>query len=151
MEARTKDDNPLNILDNLPEIEQTIREYGIRLVIIDGQNSMVGAPCIVTDMLARHNVTTKLHQFAQKLNVCLLGIRNEDAEGRALGPQSMADRARCVLRAVDKNPGKDPPYGRLEFVKVSDAARKFYPPIPFEVEDLGGSSRKILSGVRPAR
>src|SRR5262249_51470375 len=104
MPAQTRDGDPLNVLEHLGEMEQAIREYGIRLVIIDGQNSMVGAPNISTDMLARNNVTNKLHQFAQRLNVYLVGIRNEDAEGRALGPQSMGDIGRCVLRAVELKP-----------------------------------------------
>jgi hypothetical protein len=146
MPAKTRDGDPLNVLDHIKEIEQTVREYDIRFVIIDGQNSVVGAPCIATDMLARNNVTNKLHQFAQRLNICLMGIRNEDAEGRALGPQSFGDIGRCVLRAVDLGPAAGLPYGRLEFVKVSDTARSNYPPIPYSVKDHGGSHREILWG-----
>jgi hypothetical protein len=146
MSAKTKDDDPLNILDHLGEIEQLIREYDIRLVIIDGQNSVVGAPNISTDMLARHNVTNKLHQFAQRLNICLIGIRNEDGDGRALGPQSMGDIGRCVLRAVEDEPKSDPPDCLLKFVKVQDTARSNYPPIPYSVKDHGGSRREILWG-----
>lgn len=33
----------LNILDHLPEIREEVRKFGIRLVILDGQNSLVGA------------------------------------------------------------------------------------------------------------
>lgn len=144
--ATVKDGGQLNILEHLPEIEKLIREFNIRLVIIDGQNSVVGAPKIMTDMLARTNVTNKLHHFAQKLDVCLVGIRNEDAEGRALGPQSVGDIARCVLRAYETEPKGDPPYCVLKFVKVSDTARTNYPPIPYSVANLGGSHRKILWG-----
>ncbi len=146
MPATVRDGDPLNILDHLREFEQTIREKGIRLVIIDGQNSVVGAPNISTDMLARCNVTNKLHQFAQRLNICLIGIRNEDADGRALGPQSMGDIGRCVLRAVENEPISNPPYCKLMFVKVSGRARVLYPPIPYSVQNLGGSHRKILWG-----
>jgi hypothetical protein len=146
MTAQTADGDSLNILANLTEIEEIVREYDIRFVIIDGQNSVVGAPNISTDMLARCNVTNKLHQFAQRLNMCLLGIRNEDVEGRALGPQSMGDIGRCVLRAVETDPKSNPPYCQLAFVKVSDVARSKYPPIPYSIKDLGGSSRQILWG-----
>ena len=149
MPARSRDGDPLNILDHLGEMEQLIREKGIRLVVIDGQNSVVGSPNISTDMMARSNVTNKLHQFAQKLNICLVGIRNEDREGRAMGPQSMGDIARCVMRAVEKTKS-DPPFCELKFVKVSDTARANYPTIPYSVKNLGGSDREILWGkVKP--
>jgi hypothetical protein len=145
--AVLRDGDPLNVLEHLPELEALIREQGTRLVAIDGQNSVVGAPNISTDMLARHNVTNKLHQFAQRLNVCLVGIRNEDAEGRALGPQSMGDVGRCVLRAVEEAKGADGQrYFRLVFKKVSDVSPSAYPPIPYSVEDLGGPARRILWG-----
>jgi hypothetical protein len=148
--AVLKDGDSMNVLEHLDELRQRIQQFGVRFVIVDGQNSVVGAPCIATDMLARHNVTNKLHQFAQKENVCLLGIRNEDKGGRALGPQSMGDLARCVLRAVELQPLAGRRYFELQFVKVSDAAPSTHPAIPYSVEDLGGSSRRILWGeVRP--
>jgi hypothetical protein len=55
--ATLKDGQFLNVLEHLPEIRSKVRELGVRFVVIDGQNSVVGAPCITTDMLARHNVT----------------------------------------------------------------------------------------------
>jgi hypothetical protein len=146
MPAQTGEGEDLNVLEHLAEMEQIIREFGIRLVIIDGQNSVVGAPCIATDMLARSNITNKLHYFAQKLNICLIGIRNEDADGRALGPQSFADIGRCVMRAVEEDRGSDPPYCKLEFVKVSDTARKNYRPIPYSIADHGGNRREVIWG-----
>jgi hypothetical protein len=147
MGAQTMDGGFLNVLDHLQEMKETIREFGIRFVIIDGQNSVVGAPCIATDMLARHNVTNPLHQFAQSHNICLLGIRNEDDEGRALGPQSMGDLARCLMRAENVSDPKDNPrYGKLVFPKVSDVAPELYPDIPYSVKNLGGASRQILWG-----
>lgn len=151
MPAIGRDGDPVNVLDSLKEIEGVIREYGIRLMVIDGQNSVVGAPCIATDMQARSNVSNKLHQYAQRLNLCLIGIRNEDAEGRALGPQSFGDIGRCVLRAVDKGSIGPDRCCELLFVKVSDVAPSKYPPIDYSVQDLGGSHRKILWGVNPAR
>jgi hypothetical protein len=63
--AVLKDGEQLNVLDQLPHLRQIVRQYGTKLVVIDGQNSVVGAPCIATDMLARVNITNKLHQFAQ--------------------------------------------------------------------------------------
>jgi hypothetical protein len=144
MPAMTQDDDPLNILDHLPEVSEIIRKYGIRFVVIDGQNSVVGAPRINTDMNARWYVTNKLHQFAQRENICLLGIRNEDREGRGLGPQSMGDIGRCVMRAVQVQ--KSPPYCVLEFVKVRKAARELYPDIPYSARDLGGSHAEIVWG-----
>ncbi len=147
IKATLKDGDPLNVLEHLPELENLIREDGVRLVIIDGQNSVVGAPNISTDMLARHNVSNKLHQFAQRLDICLVGIRNEDAEGRALGPQSMGDLARCILRSTEIHGAPDGErYFRLSFERVSNRSQKLYPPIPYSVEDLGGSSRRILWG-----
>jgi hypothetical protein len=146
MPAVIRSGDALNVLDHLGEIEQVIREYGIRLVIIDGQNSVVGGPDIRTDMRGRANVTNKLHQFAQRTNVCLIGIRNEDVTGRALGCQSMSDLGRCVLRAVEEETKVRDRFFRLVFVKVSDASPKNYPPIPYSVEDLGGSRRRILWG-----
>lgn len=149
--ATLRDGDPMNILDHLCEIEQASRQYGIRLVFIDGQNSVVGAPDISTDMKGRANVTNKLHQFAQRNNICLIGIRNEDSDGRALGSQSMADISRCVMRCVEVDVGKDNQYYQLIFVKVSDSAPKTHPPIDYSVEDLGGSSRRILWGKSKAK
>jgi hypothetical protein len=140
----------LNILENLDELRQKIREHGVRLVVIDGQNSVVGAPNISTDMLARHNVTNKLHQFAQAEDICLVGIRNEDREGRAYGPASMSDLGRAILRATELEPLAGERYFQLTFERISDAAPKTHPPIPYSVQDLGGPSRRILWGkVRP--
>jgi AAA domain len=148
--AVLRDGGQMNILEHLPELRDKIRELKSRLVIIDGQNSVVGAPCIATDMLARFNVTNKLHQFAQQENICLVGIRNEDDKGRALGPQSMSDLGRCILRCIELDPLDNQRYFKLIFERISDAAPSSYPPIPYSVEDLGGSSRKILWGkVRP--
>jgi hypothetical protein len=149
--AQTRDGAGLNILEHLREIEECVREYGIRFVVIDGQNSVVGTPHIQTDMLARNHVSGPLHRFAQKLNVALLGIRNEDNTGRALGPQSMGDIARCVWRAWETEPKSTPPYCYLNFVKVSDTARANYPAIPYSVQDLSAqtgdkSALKILWG-----
>jgi hypothetical protein len=142
--AVLKDGDPLNVLEHLEELRQAVREHGVRLVVIDGQNSVVGAPCIATDMLARHNVTNKLHQFAQREDVCLLGVRNEDRDGRAYGPASFGDIGRCVMRAslVGELGGRR--YYKLEFVKVSDAAPSTHPPIPYSVKNRGGSARDIL-------
>jgi predicted ATP-dependent serine protease len=148
MPATLQDGDPLNILDHLKEMEQVIREHDIRLVIIDGQNSVVGTPRIDTDMQARCNVTNKLHQFAQRLNVCLIGVRNEDKEGRAMGPQSFGDIGRFVVRAVEfKPPIGGERYFELRFVKVSDAAQKTHLPIPYSVRDDGGVRRTILWGI----
>ncbi len=148
MPARVRDGDQLNVLDHLDELREVVRKYGVRLVIIDGQNSVVGTPNICTDMLARHNVTNRLHQFAQQENLCLLGIRNEDNEGRAYGPASMGDISRCVVRAEKVGDYEGQEYCRLVFEKVSDTARRNYPPIPYAVRDLGGSSRQILWGER---
>jgi hypothetical protein len=145
--AKVLDGGQLNVLDNLGEIEQLIREYGIRLVVIDGQNSVVGAPDIRTDFLSRSNVSNPLHGFAQRLNICLIGICNEDGDSRALGPQSLGDIGRCVMRTYETDPkGTNPPYCVLQFVKVSSTARSNYPPIPYSVRDHGGSHREILWG-----
>jgi hypothetical protein len=148
--ATLKDGDPMNVLEHLEELRGLIQQYGVRLVVIDGQNSVVGAPCIATDMLARHNVTNKLHQFAQKENICLVGIRNEDAEGRAYGPASMNDLGRFIMRSVElENSDKyGQRYFELVFDRVSDSAPETYRPIPFSVENLGGSSRRILWGKR---
>ncbi|HJT76840.1 MAG TPA: AAA family ATPase [Gemmataceae bacterium] len=144
--ATLKDGDPLNILEHLEELRQKVREYGVRLVVIDGQNSVVGGPCIATDMLARHNVTNKLHQFAQREDVCLLGVRNEDAEGRALGPQSMGDLARCVLRVVELSSYRGERFFELHFVKVSDAARSTHPPCPTRWKTSAGLPAAFSGG-----
>jgi hypothetical protein len=149
MPAHIEGDEPLNVIEQLPAIQRLIRRHSIRLVILDGQNSLVGAPNIKTDMLARSNVTNPLHQFSQRENICMIGIRNEDLNDRALGPQSMGDIGRCVMRAVELEPHFDPPYCELIFVKVSDTARKNYPPIPYSVNDHGGSHSEILWGEKP--
>jgi hypothetical protein len=142
--ATTTDGDSLNVLDHLEGIiRETVYQFGIRLIILDGQNSVVGKPNICTDMLARHNVTNKLHHFAQKMKLCLLGLRNEDNEGRALGPQSMRDIGRCVMRTVEDKL-TNPRHLTLEFVKVNDCAPETHPPIPFAVANLGGAHRKIL-------
>jgi hypothetical protein len=144
--AVLKDGDMMNVLEHLEEIRQKVREYGVRLVIIDGQNSVVGAPCIATDILGRHNVTNKLHQFAQKENICLVGIRNEDMDGRAYGPASMNDLSRCIIRSVQVGSVGHDRYFELRFERISDSAPETHPPIPYSVENLGGSSRRILWG-----
>jgi hypothetical protein len=146
-----KDGEFLNILEHLHELRQVVRQYGVRLVVIDGQNSVVGAPCIATDMLARHNITNKLHQFAQQENICLLGIRNEDAEGRAYGPASMSDLSRCILRAEEIGKKDGQRYFKLVFERISDAAPSTHPDLYYSVKDLGGQNRKILWGVNPPK
>jgi hypothetical protein len=134
--ATTKDGGPMNILEHFEELRQRVREKGVRLVVLDGQNSVVGAPNISTDMLARNNVTGPLHRFAQRENICLLGIRNEDQDGRAYGPASMGDIARCILRVEErKSLGKDR-YFLLKFAKVTDAPRHTHPDIPYCVPAL---------------
>src|SRR5262249_11888376 len=120
-----------------------------RLVVIDGQNSVVGSPNISTDILARRNITNKLHQFAQKEGLCLIGVRNEDPDGRALGPQSMGDVGRGVMRSLKVGEYRGQEYFKLDSVRPRDAARKRYPPMPYSVEDLGGNARRILWGKVP--
>jgi len=145
--ATLLDGDPMNILEHLDELRQAVRQFGARLVVVDGQNSVVGAPNISTDMLARHNVTNKLHQFAQHERLCLLGVRNEHAEGRAYGPASMSDLGRCILRAEEEEKGNDGErYFRLVFERISDAAPETHPPLPYGVENLGGPARRILWG-----
>jgi hypothetical protein len=145
-----KDGDQLNVLDNLDELRHKVREKWVRWIILDGQNSLVGAPCIAHDMLARHNVTNPLHQFAQQENLCLLGLRNEDRDGRPLGPQSLGDQGRCVWTArevpVRKTAGRR--YFELSFT-VNDAPRCLHPPLPYAVADLPGSTRLILWGESP--
>jgi hypothetical protein len=147
--AVLKDGDPLNLLDHLEEIRLMVRQLGARLVVVDGQNSVVGAPNISTDMLARHNITNRLHRFAQRERVCLVGIRNEDAEGRAYGPASRSDVGRALVRSVGEGPVGGARYFRLVFERVSDRAPSPHPPIPYSVEDLGGSSRRIVWGKSP--
>jgi hypothetical protein len=150
LETTLKGGDYMNMLDHLDELEQAIKQYGVRLVVVDGQNSLVGGPNIATDMLARHNVTNKLHRFAQRLNICLLGIRNEDPTGRALGPQSMGDIARCVMKTIpEKSVGDCYRYFRLTCPKVSDSAPCTHTPIPYAVEDRAGKAPTILWGRRP--
>lgn len=144
--AFLKDGDPLNVLDQLDDLKEMVRRYKVRLLVIDGQNSVVGAPCIATDMLARHNVTNKLHQFAQRENIALVGIRNEDSLGRALGPQSMGDIARCIMRTEPILDREDGHYFLLRFPKVSDVPKCLYPDIPYAVEDCPGSPPRILWG-----
>jgi hypothetical protein len=141
-----KDGNPMNLLDHLDEMRQKVREFSVRLIVIDGQNSVIGSNYIGTDMQARWNVTNKLHQFAQQENLCLVGIRNEDSTGRAYGPASMNDLGRCILRAEELESPNDKRYFLLTFERVTDSAPHTHQPIPYSVADLGGSSRKILWG-----
>ncbi len=149
--ATLRDGDPLNMLEHLKELEQLIGEYSIRLVVIDGQNSVVGAPDISTDMKGRHNVTNRLHQFAQRLNICLVGIRNEDANGRAMGSQSMGDLSRCVMRANRLDDHVKTRCYELCFVKVSDAAPSTHPTIRYQVKDCGGNHRQIEWGKGPPK
>jgi hypothetical protein len=147
--ARLRDGDYCNILEHLDELRQKIRRHGTRLVVIDGQNSVVGATNICTDILARANLTNKLHDFAQQENVCLVGIRNEDLTGRALGPASMQDMARCILRCVELEPYANERYFALVFERISDVSPRLYPPLPYGVQDLSpadspGSAREIL-------
>jgi hypothetical protein len=141
-----KDGSGMNLLQHLDELREVIRKYAVRFVVVDGQNSVVGAPCIATDMLARHHVTNPLHQFAQREDICLLGIRNEDRYGRPLGPQSMGDLGRCIMHTEELKRYKGDRYFMLHFDKVSDVSADLYPPIPFSIEGLPGATRRILWG-----
>jgi hypothetical protein len=133
----TRDNVYLNVLDFLEEIEGMIRRFGIRLVIIDGQNSVVGAPNISTDMTARNNVTNKLHHFAMQTHICLLGLRNEDDNRRALGPQSMSDIARCIMRTEELSVSIQDEVRtfNLEWVRVSEVAASHYDSIRYSVDN----------------
>jgi hypothetical protein len=143
-----KDGEYLNVMEHLPDIRQKVREYGVKLVILDGQNSAVGCPNISTDMLARHNITNPLHQFAQRERIALVGIRNEDPTGRAYGPASMNDQSRCILRAEELEPVKGVRYFTLTF-DISDSAPSTHPPLPYAVEDVPGFPPVILWGKEP--
>jgi hypothetical protein len=141
-----KDGSYLNVLDHLDEIRETVRDHNIRLVVIDGQNSVIGAPFQGTDAAGRHNVTNPLHQFAQQENICLLGIRNEDKDNRALGCASMNDIARCVWRAVELDKDGGWRYLRLDF-KLNERPLAAHMPIFFAVQDHKYATREILWGV----
>lgn len=142
------DGGQLNVLEQLPDIRQKVREFGVKLVIVDGQNSAVGAPNISTDMLARNHITNPLHQFAQKERIALVGIRNEDAEGRAYGPASMSDQSRCILRSREVESHKEMRYFELTF-DITDAAPSTHPSLPFAVADLPDRPPDILWGIVP--
>jgi hypothetical protein len=144
--ALKKDGDCLNILSDLEEIRCMVRAQGTRWIVIDGQNSVVGAPPISTDMQARTRLTNKLHQFAQVENLCLLGVRNEADDGRAYGPASMNDLARCILRTKELEMYGGDRYFLLKFDRVNDAAPSTHPDIPYSVIDLGGSHREIAWG-----
>jgi hypothetical protein len=133
LSVKLKDGGMMNLLEHLEEIRQRVREYRVRLVVVDGQNSVLGASNISTDILARHNITNPLHQFAQQENVCLIGVRNEDDDGRAYGPASMKDIGRCSMRATEDEPVGNDRYFRLRFPKVSDVPKHKYPDIPYKV------------------
>jgi hypothetical protein len=143
MPASLPDGEWLNILESLDKIEEIIRRYGIRLVIVDGQNSVIGATDYSTDGRARNNVTNKLMGLAQRSNICVVGIRNEDKDGRPMGPQGLADHGRGIVRAVPAGEAKGKRYFQLVFKKVSDVNPQLYPPIPYGVIDCGGNLRRI--------
>jgi hypothetical protein len=147
--AKLKDGEHMNLLTQLDGIREMIRRYSVRLVVIDGQNSVIGSDCIATDMLARNNITNKLHTFAQEERIALIGLRNEDEKKRALGPQSMCDIGRCILRTEpDMRVGGelDTNYFWLWFPKVSDAPQSLYRPVPYAVADHPGHAPVILWG-----
>lgn len=144
----------LNILQHLQEIEELVEEHKIRLVIIDGQNSVVGAPNISTDMKARNAVTNRMHRLAERMKVCLIGMRNEDDEGRALGPASMSHLARCVMHSVKlkKESSKAKQYCQLIFEKVSDRDPALYSkPIGYTVKSGKLSHRTVDWFKRPPK
>ncbi len=138
----------VNMLQHLDELESLILERQTKLIVVDAQNSFVGTPDITTDMKGRANVSNRLHAFAQRTGVCLIGIRNTSEEGgRALGSQSMSDIARCIFSTVELSTKKgEPRRFQLVFDKVNDAAKERHPPIPFGIKNLGDWRRLILWG-----
>ena len=101
--AILKDGDPMNILEHLGELRLMIRELGTRFVIIDGQNSVVGAPCIANGHagLLQQRHQQAVPQFAQQENLCPLG-NPQRGQGTVepTGQQSMSDLGRCVMRTV---------------------------------------------------
>jgi hypothetical protein len=63
----------------------------------------------------------------------------------------MSDLGRGILRSVELPKYKGERYLELIFERISDAAPSTHPPIPYSVENLGESSRKILWGKKRPR
>jgi AAA domain/Toprim-like len=148
-ELELPDGELVDLLQFLTEIEDQVNLTGAKLVVIDPINNFLGDYDVSTDVKARRNVTGKLHSFAKRLGICLLGLRNwgKAAEGsstqRALGPSSMSHVCRACFHTQISEQGP-PVQGKLAWDKVSDAPHPR--PIPFSVKDEGGHLRRILWG-----
>ena len=141
-----KNGDDLDILRKLDEMEETIRAYNIRMVVLDGQNSMLGVSDYATDGKARAIVTNKLHHYAQRLNIALIGIRNADDHDRPMGPQSMADMARCTMHAekVESKTNDPKRYFKLVFDRISSTDPENYPPIHYSISSFATKEERFL-------
>lgn len=132
----------LNLLRDLPEIGNRVKQSGAKLVIVDGQNSLLGDADYSSDAKARSQITNKLVAFAQKYDVALIGIRNETRDGHKLGASAMQDQGRCVMRTdLVKQNDRETNYFTtfLQFEKVSGAPTPA--PLCFVGKDMGTNER----------
>jgi hypothetical protein len=120
-------DEPIDIVGQLPEMEEAINACGAGLVLIDAVNSFVGGD-ISSDSRARRTLSGKLRSLANRTGACVLGLRNwgrmevGSASAKALGATSLSDVARCTMntRKLPKEKGQ-PQQFALEFERISGA------------------------------
>jgi hypothetical protein len=144
---------PIDLLENLEQMEAEINARQARLVILDALNSFVGGD-ISTDSKARRTLSGRLQALARRTKACIIGIRNwgrsdgGTASQKALGATSLSDVARCVMntKELQVDPKQPWPY-RLEFEKVSDAPKPR--PLHYTVENLStGAADSHLRRIR---
>jgi hypothetical protein len=124
-------EEPIDVLEYLPEIEANLIAKGARLLILDAMNSFVGGD-ITSDAKQRRTLSNRLLSLARRTGACILGLRNlgrvDTGKGsnNSLGGISVAHAGRCALNTLalpPRNPKdkKELPRFALEFEKVTGA------------------------------
>ena len=133
------DGKAVDLLQVLPAIEDEAKSRGCKLLIVDGQNSLLGMANYRTDNAARVNITNRLCHFAQANKITVIAIRNANEHGNPYGAAAMEDQSRCVLRTLQLEDEKSPYTHQLTFHKVSEGADP--PAIPYHARGLGRNER----------
>jgi len=141
-----QDAEPLDLLERLDDLEDTINKLRCPLVVVDALNSFVAGD-ISTDAKARRTMTGRLQSLAKRTGACIVAIRNYSriavgpSSARALGAISLSHVSRCCLHVEEGEPdsnqnlreGEERRF-RLVFERVSNAPLPR--PIPFQLKNL---------------
>jgi hypothetical protein len=133
-------DDCIDVARRVADVEASIREHNVRLVVLDALNSFIGGD-ISTDSKARQTVSSPLAQLARRTGATIIGIRNwgrseaESASNKSLGSHSLSDVARVVLNTqIVPETKKSPEKTLLVWEKLNDGKQPG--PLEYTTRDL---------------